>query len=1101
MDSRRDSRMRSELAGGSAVRRRGKLRADCRRGLAVAAAAAVVMGSLVSLARMTPARAAVVPRMTPTADAYVDRARPRQSFGTGLVLRSTSRGRVTYLRFDLRGVNAPVRKAVLRVRLSRRSARNLTVRTVAPRAWGERSLTWRSAPPLGGIVARSKTRSGAWVSLDVSRAVRSGTLVNLAVTSAGRAVSFSSRESRSFSPHLVLELGTPPDTTPPAAPRSLKADGGDGVVVLDWPDNTEKDLATYRVFRANPNGTWSTKPLATVKASTFSDRLVVSGTGYSYRVAAVDASGNQGQPSPPATATPHDLTGPSAPSGLVGTPGDRIAILDWTDSSAGDLAGYRVYRMNADGTWPTTPLATPAASTYTDVAVVNGNAYTYRVTAVDTSGNQSPPSTSIAVTPRTPSSPVVVPPGPTNPAPGGGGTTTPPPVVPATPTGLSATPLDHAVALDWADNPESGATYRVFRMNPDGSWPTTPLATPAASTYTDASALTGTTYTYRVTAIVGASQSAPSASVSAAPFAPVGAPRCGTRSPYTDAVLGAAGVAAYWRLGETTGTVACDSAGTADGGYQNGVVLGQPGLVVAGADPSVRLDGTNDYVHIPNGPRLNPVNGITIEAWVHPTTRPTSQTVVRKEGQYLVRLVDQSIYARLWWSDGTFTEATSPSMLGIDATDHVVVSYDGSAIRLYHDGVLVLAKPVSGKTLATTANSFHIGLSEGFDPFTGTVDDVALYGVGLSASQVAAHYQAAAVPLEQPKSLKASGGATAIGLRWGSSGMAAAGYNVYRANPDGTWPASPLTVLSGSSTVSFVDTAAPLTATYRVTARTSTGAETAPSGPATATREPSVLLLAGDIAGCDGLGDGWTADLLDSTSGDVQTIGDHAYEDGNAAQFAECYDPTWGRQRWRTHPALGGHDYLDPNAGAYFSYFGAAAGDPTKGYYSYDQAGWHIVVLNFNCAAAGCDPGSVQEQWLRADLRAHPVACTAAILHAPRWSSGNVHGSQTSVDGLWRAAFDEGVDVMMSAEDHDYERFAPMDGNGSPSPNGMREFVLGTGGRGHYVFVNPAPNSEVRGSDTFGVLKLTMHPNSYDWNFLGIPQQPALNDTGSAACH
>ena len=262
-----------------------------------------------------------------------------------------------------------------------------------------------------------------------------------------------------------------------------------------------------------------------------------------------------------------------------------------------------------------------------------------------------------------------------------------------------------------------------------------------------------------------------------------------------------------------------------------------------------------------------------------------------------------------------------------------------------------------------------------------------------------------------------------------------------------------------------------------------------------------VFVGAGDIASCSSSGDEATAALLDAIPGTVFTLGDNAYESGTATEFANCYDPSWGRHKARTFPAPGNHDYFTLNASGYFSYFGAAAGDPTKGYYSYDLGTWRIIVINSNCAVVeGCYVGSPQEQWLRADLAAHPTACTLAYWHHPRFSSGSTHGSSTEMQPIWQALYEAGADVVLSGHEHNYERFAPQDPNGNlDTVHGIREFVVGTGGASHYAFGTMLPNTEVRNSDTYGVLKLTLHPGSYDWQF--VPEAgKTFTDSGSALC-
>ena len=187
-----------------------------------------------------------------------------------------------------------------------------------------------------------------------------------------------------------------------------------------------------------------------------------------------------------------------------------------------------------------------------------------------------------------------------------------------------------------------------------------------------------------------------------------------------------------------------------------------------------------------------------------------------------------------------------------------------------------------------------------------------------------------------------------------------------------------------------------------------------------------VIVGAGDIADCKALGPAArTANLLEKIDGTVFTLGDDAYENGSPKQFADCYGPTWGRFKARTRPVVGNHEYGTAFAAGYFDYFGAAAGDRTKGYYSYDLGKWHLVVINSNCAqVGGCHAGSPQEQWLRQDLAAHPAPCTVAMWHHPRYSSGE-HGDDRSMRDIWQALYDADADVVLSGHDHDYERFAP----------------------------------------------------------------------------
>jgi hypothetical protein len=254
---------------------------------------------------------------------------------------------------------------------------------------------------------------------------------------------------------------------------------------------------------------------------------------------------------------------------------------------------------------------------------------------------------------------------------------------------------------------------------------------------------------------------------------------------------------------------------------------------------------------------------------------------------------------------------------------------------------------------------------------------------------------------------------------------------------------------------------------------------------------------AGDIASCDGNGDEATASLLEGIAGTVFTTGDNAYPSGTYDEFIHCYDPTWGRFKDRTFPSAGNHDYGTEGAADYFRYFGAAAGNSGEGYYSYELGTWHIIVLNSNLPVAS---GSTQEQWLRADLAAHPAACTLAYWHHPLFSSGSLHGSNPEMKPIWQALYEYGVDVVLNGHEHNYERFEPQTPEGVFEPErGIRQFVVGTGGMVRYTLSPPIANSAVRNSDTFGVLKLTLHTISYSWEF--IPEAgKTFTDSGTASC-
>ena len=288
-----------------------------------------------------------------------------------------------------------------------------------------------------------------------------------------------------------------------------------------------------------------------------------------------------------------------------------------------------------------------------------------------------------------------------------------------------------------------------------------------------------------------------------------------------------------------------------------------------------------------------------------------------------------------------------------------------------------------------------------------------------------------------------------------------------------------------------------------------------------------VIAAAGDIA-CDpdltrfatGLGTSsachmlQTSDLLmkmDLTA--IMPLGDLQYEDGALDKFLRSFDPTWGRLKPLMRPAVGNHEYRTPGAAGYFDYFngpGAAdgpAGPRDTGYYSYDLGAWHVVTLNSQCSHPpadnpnknDCRAGSAQEQWLRADLAAHPARCTLAVWHHP-WFSSGLAGTNTAVQPLVQALYDNGVDVLLTGHDHGYERFAPMDGAANrDGERGVRQFVVGTGGKSKEPDLFAQPNTEIRENSSFGVLKLTLRPGAYLWEY--VRDGGSFTDTGANACH
>jgi hypothetical protein len=259
---------------------------------------------------------------------------------------------------------------------------------------------------------------------------------------------------------------------------------------------------------------------------------------------------------------------------------------------------------------------------------------------------------------------------------------------------------------------------------------------------------------------------------------------------------------------------------------------------------------------------------------------------------------------------------------------------------------------------------------------------------------------------------------------------------------------------------------------------------------------PDVTLIGvGDIAVCASGTTRATAQLLDRLPGTIATLGDHVYPNGSSEHFANCYDPSWGRHRSRTFPAPGNHDWDVDGGAPYFTYFGAGAGPTGLGYYSYNLGAWHILSLNSNVAA---HPGSPQYEWVRRDLANSASSCTLAYWHHPLFSSGP-NGNNPQMREMWRLLQSSGAEVVLTGHDHVYERFAPQDADGRPVASGLRQFVVGTGGVPLYQFKALQANSEVRESQTWGVLKLTLGGRRYSWEFVPIDGQ-SFRDAGGGDC-
>jgi hypothetical protein len=509
-------------------------------------------------------------------------------------------------------------------------------------------------------------------------------------------------------------------------------------------------------------------------------------------------------------------------------------------------------------------------------------------------------------------------------------------------------------------------------------------------------------------------------------------------SAYSSAVTTTAGLVAYFRLGEAAGsTVACPSVGSSTGSYVKGVSLGQPGALAGDPDTSAAFDGSSGYVSVPASSSLNVGDHFTIEAWVKRATLSGYPVIASKQnGAWVLEFNPQNQLVLRRSTVGDV--ATSTATVADKSWHYVAATKNGSTTRLYIDGAEVGAV-VSNQTMADNSQPLVIGQSISTSFFSGNIDELALYNTPLTTSQITSHYQA------------------------GGNGL----------TPD------PVIAAAGDIACG-------------------TGDGGVQPGVACEQQSTSNLLSGG----------GLTA---------VLTLGDDQYEQGTLSDFINYFNPTWGRFKSIMRSVPGNHEYNDPAGGAagYFDYFdgvGNATGPEgarSLGYYSFDIGSWHIIAVNSNCSSStggwkpgGCAAGSTQEEWVRSDLAAHRTACTLAFWHHPLYSSSSQpDGASPFMSAIWADLANAHADIVLNGHAHNYERFALQNATGAlDAQGGLREFVVGTGGRNLYPFATVQPNSQVRNSSTFGVLRLTLHPQSYDWQFQPTPGG-TFTDAGSQQCH
>ena len=650
-------------------------------------------------------------------------------------------------------------------------------------------------------------------------------------------------------------------------------------------------------------------------------------------------------------------------------------------------------------------------------------------------------------------------------------TTTPdtaPPTVPANVAGTA--PSSTQVNLTWTASTDNTAVagYKVFR---NGG--TTPIATIGGTNYSDTGLTASTTYSYSVAAFDATGNT----SAQSSPAVEVTTQAADTASPSVP--TGVAGIAVSATQINLNWSASTDN--TAVTGYR----IYRDG----GATPIATVSGTS---YSDTGRSASTTYSYTVAAFDAagnasaqssppvPITTQTSDTV------------PPSVPAGL---SGTAVSSAQIDLIWTASSDNTAVT----GYKVYRNGATTPIATVTGNSYSDTGLTADTVYS-----YTVSAVDAAGNESGQSGSISITTPPATTdnIPPSDPTGLSAAAvSSTQVNLKWNAStdNIGVTGYKVLR---DGNQIAAP------TGTDYFdANLAAGASHTYTVTAVD--GAENMSGGSnsvgvTTPAATASIVFAgAGDIASITGTAE-QTAKVLDqivsaSPSAVIYTLGDNAYPDGSAAEFASYYTPTWGRHKLRTRPAPGNHEYNQPGAQPYYDYFGATAGEPGKGYYSYELGAWHIVSLNSEINMA---VGSPQEVWLRADLVAHPSTCILAYWHKPLFTSGTGNAPTTAVRPIWQALYDYGADVILNGHQHNYERFAPQTPTGvADQARGIRQFVVGTAGGPSALsnFGTPVTNSEARNDLDFGVMKLTLNTAGYGWEFVHVAGG-TFTDSGTSNC-
>ena len=1047
-----------------------RLRREVRR---VALTALLSIGLLVgSLPAAAPVLATTF-SFTSVADSYTNSARPTSNYGTqtSVRVRNSSTSHRAYLRFTVAGLDGAVQSAKLRLFVVDASPQGGTVHRTTG-AWTEMGLNWNNAPPLDATVLATagKVVAGTWIELDVTSAVTGNGDVNLGIqTTNSNSTLYASREAAE-DPTLVVTTASGPPPAPVAnfSGTPLSGTAPLQVAFSDLSTNTPTSWA----WDFQNDGTVD----STVKNPTFT---YPSAGSYDVRLTVTNAGGSDSK-----LVTGYVVaSAPPAPvADFSGTPLSGAAPLQvaFSDLSTNTPTSW-AWDFQDDGTVDST-VKNP---TFT---YPSAGSYDVRLTVTNGSGSDSKLVTGYVAVSSAPPAPVAV---------------------------FTASPTDGTAPLQvtFTDHSTGGPTSWAWDFQDDGVTDST--AQNPVFTYSAPGS-----YDVRLTVsnvggsdsqvigefvVVGAPPPAPVADFSATPTSGT-APLSVT---FSDASTNA----------PTSWAWDFQNDGTVDSTVQD------PTFVYSAAGTySVRLTAANA-----GGSDAETKTGIVVVGsggGGSLTFVPDADSQVKSTsptGNYgtavSLRLRNSSEIYRsyLKFTVSGLTGAPTGARVRLYVADS---SPDGGRIHSVANtwtetGIVWNNAPVISGTPLSSVGAVTIGTWIEFDVSAAVTgngtysfgilnnsSDSALYGSRESADSpelIVSTTQSTPPPVAGFTGVPTSGSAP-LNVQFTDTSSSGPNAWAWDFQNDGT-------VDSTVRNPRFTYTS-PGTYTVRLTASNSGGSNTLVrtsyvtivAGPAPGPTDVT-FVGAGDIAACDSTGDEATATLIDGIPGTVYTTGDNAYETGTAAEFANCYGPSWGRFKARTHPSVGNHEYGTQNASGYYGYFGSAAGDPTKGYYSYDLGDWHIVVLNSNCSEiGGCGAGSPQETWLRQDLAANTDSCTLGIWHEPRFSSG-AGGAATFMVPLLQALYDDGAEVVLNGHMHFYERFAPQTPAGVLNTStGIRQFTVGTGGKSLAGFTTIAPNSEIRDNQTYGVLKLTLRANGYTWEFVPIAGK-TFTDVGSGFCH